>query len=85
MIAFHARLAARSAIAEQLRELADRVEETGDGVSIVCLLGPDRSASDVDLPAVAYVHSPDAFHAIMSAAEYLTRLVDDVPSSASSL
>lgn len=84
MIAFHARLAARSAIAEQLRELADRVEETGDGVSIVCLLGPDR-AGGAEQPAVAYVHSPDAFDAIMSAAEYLTRMVDDVPSSASSL
>lgn len=79
---YYSEVMGRKHISDRLRVLADRVDATGEGVSIVCVIGPDPSA---DAGEMAIVLSPDAFSAIMHAAEYLTRIVDDVPSNASSL
>ena len=73
----------RAYISARLRALADQVDETGEGVSIVCLFGPAGPGEDEQ--PMAFVHAPDAFGAIMHAAEFLTRVVDDVPSGATSL
>ncbi len=74
---------ARGHISERLRQLADRVDATGEGVSVVCLFGPEGEPKDQQ--ACAFVHAPDAFGAIMEAAEFLARVVDDVPTGATSL
>lgn len=69
----------RGQIAERLRALADHVEAGGDGSSVVCVICPD------DTPPSAIVLAPGAFGALMHAAEYLTRIVDDVPATSTSL
>jgi len=79
---YYSEVMGRAHISSRLRMLADRVDATGEGVSIVCVIGPDHAA---DASEMAIVLAPDAFGAIMHAAEYLTRIVDDVPSNETSL
>jgi hypothetical protein len=79
---YYSEVMGRAHISSCLRMLADRVDATGEGVSIVCVVGPDP---EPESQPMAIVLAPDAFGAIMHAAEYLARIVDDVPSNETSL